>query len=223
MLTPLFLVDLAFFAANVPKIPDGGWFPLLVAVVLVTLMTTWRRGRALVAQRIARAGRTLADVTSEAIEGGIARVPGTGVYLFKDPDRAPPSLISAIEHHQSLHEKTVVLSVLTSDAPHLSSSDRAEVTDLGDGVFQLTMTFGFMEEPDVGDALHEVELAGQPFDVEGASYFVGRESVTSTAVPGMHRWREHLFVTLNRSAASASRFFALPPDRVSEVGTPVEI
>ncbi len=223
VLTPLFLVDLAFFAANVPKIPDGGWFPLLVAAVLVTLMTTWRRGRALVAERIARAGRTLADVTGVAIREGIARVPGTGVYLFKDPGRAPPSLVSVIEHHQSLHETTVVLSVLTSDAPHVSASDRAEVTDLGDGVFQLTMTFGFMEEPDVGDALREVEIAGRPFDVEGASYFVGRESVTSTPEPGMSRWREHLFVTMNRSSASASRFFELPAGRVSEVGTPVEI
>ena len=125
---PLFLVDLAFLGANIPKIPDGGWFPLLVGVVLVVQMTTWRRGRAIVARTLRRAQRSTDEVVDEAVAEGAGRVPGTAVYMFKEPGCAPPALISNLRHNRVLHETTVVLSVVASEAPRVGADDRRRST-----------------------------------------------------------------------------------------------
>ncbi|MBA3289799.1 MAG: potassium transporter Kup [Acidimicrobiia bacterium] len=220
---PLFLVDLAFFSANVAKIPHGGWFPLLVGFGLVVQMTTWRRGRSIVAGILRRGQRPIEEVTAEVVAEGVARVPGTAIYMFKDPGFAPPAMISNLRHNHVLHRLTVVLSVVTDGSPRVQPEQRVTATAVSDGVFQVVLTFGFMEEPDVLGELRDVKLGGVPVDPDTATFFIGRETVTSTPAHTMPVWREQLFVLLNRGAASASRFYNLPSKQVFEVGTQVDI
>lgn len=223
VLVPFLLVDVAFLAANVPKIPTGGWFPLLVGLLLVVQMTTWRRGRQLVAARIRRAERPMREVADEALGSHVARVPGTAVYLFKDAGAAPPALIANLRHNKVLHEMTMLVSVHVADAPRTPVRRRVRYSRVGPGIIQVRITFGFMDEPDVPAALAGLRVPGFDFDAGEVTYFIGRETVRAGPPEGMHPWREELFVLLNRSAADASRFFRLPADQVFEVGTHVVI
>jgi KUP system potassium uptake protein len=222
-LVPFLLVDLAFLGANIPKIPAGGWFPLLVGVVLVVQMTTWRKGRELVARRIRRAKQPMVEVADEAIAVGVHRSPGIAVYLFKEPGMAPPALLNNLRHHHSLHEHTLLVSIDTSDAPHVAQRHKAHYTRVVEGVWQVRLLFGFIDEPDVPAALGAMTIPGLDFDPTEVTYFLGSEDVTVGKAPGMNPFREELFVLLNRGAANAARFFHLPPDRVVEVGIQVEI
>ena len=221
ILIPFLIVDVAFLAANVPKIPTGGWFPLVVGLVLVIQMTTWRRGRQLVAARIRRGERATREVVDEAIAGNVVRVKGVAIYMFKDEGAAPPALESNLRHNRVLHETVLLMSVHTADVPRVDVENRATITELGNGIKQVRFNYGFMEDPEIPAALAVLDLGG--VDLSDATYFLGREAVTSGKVPGMHPLREELFVLLNRSAASASRFFKLPPEQVFEVGSHVEI
>ena len=223
ILLPLMFVDLAFFAANVPKIPAGGWFPLLVALGLVIQMTTWRRGRDLVAARLRRAEIPITDMIGRIERGNVMRVPGTAVYLFKDAFATPTALLINLEHHSVLHQRVVLVSIQVSEAPTVPADERLTVHDLGTGIIQVIVAYGFMEESDIVAAMDRVELPGGPFDAASATYFLGDELVIAGKIKGMHPWREQLFVVLDRGADSASRFFKLPPDRVVTVGTHVEI
>ena len=218
---PMFVVELGFLGANIPKIPHGGWFALTVAVILMVQMQTWRRGRQLVADRIHRGERPIAEVLDEHTQ--IKRVPGTGVFLFKDLGKAPPALVNNLEHNKVLHRTTLIVSIETSEEPRVPVEERAQVTKVEPGVFQVLLSYGFMEEPDVPAALAGLEMRGLTFDPDDVTYFIGRESIVSGKAPGMHPALEHLFVWLNRGADSAVRFFNLPPERVFEVGSRVEI
>jgi KUP system potassium uptake protein len=223
VLVPFLCVDIAFLGANIPKIPTGGWLPLLIGLALVIQMTTWRKGRELVAARIKRGERPLSDATKAALDGNVARVAGTAVYLFKDAGAAPPALLSNLRHNKVLHEMTMLVSIEVTDAPRVAVRKRARYTNIGPGIVQVRLQFGFMDLPDVPAALATLTIHGHHFDEDDATYFIGRESVTSGKVPGMHPLREELFVLLNRGAANASRFFRLPPDQVFEVGSQVVI
>jgi KUP system potassium uptake protein len=220
---PLLGVDVMFFAANLPKIPTGGWFPLLVGFLLVITMTTWRRGRELVATRIRRAELPIGEVLGLQTLATTVRVPGTAVYLFKDAGAAPPALISNLEHNRVLHRETILLSIDTIDVPRVEDEDRIVVTRVGPGIHQAVVRCGFMETPNVPAALALARFDGDRIDPTTTTYFLGREAVRSTALPGMQRWRERMFAFMNRSAASASRFFELPADRVFEIGKHVDI
>ncbi|MDQ3294037.1 MAG: potassium transporter Kup, partial [Actinomycetota bacterium] len=223
VIAPLLIVDTAFFAANVPKIPDGGWFPLLIAVALVAQMATWRRGRDLVAARVRKGERAIGTVLGELADD-FTRVGGTAVFLCKDVGQAPPAMVNNLRHNKVLHETTLLVSVQTTDVPRVAPEDRLTVTEVLPYVHQVVLSFGFMEEPDVPLGLARVELGDWRFDPDDATYFIGRESVIADeGIPGMPKPFEHLFVLLNRGADSAARFFNLPPDRVFEVGTHVEI
>ena len=222
VIVPLFFVDLAFFAANVPKIPDGGWLPLLIGLGLVIQMTTWRRGRAIVAQVLQRGQRRTDEVVAEAVEDGVATVPGTAIYMFKDPGHAPPALISNLRHNHVLHETTVILSVITTQIPHVPR-DRVASKTVRPGVHQVELTFGYMDDHDVVAELLRLHVDGVPLDLADVTFFIGRETVSSIPAGEMPRWREELFVVLNRGAASAARFYNLPSRQVFEVGTQVEI
>ncbi len=218
---PMFVIELGFLGANIPKIPHGGWFALTVAVILMVQMQTWRRGRELVADRIHRGERPIAEVLDEHME--VKRVPGTGVFLFKDLGKAPPALVNNLEHNKVLHQTTLIVSVATVEEPRVDPEFRAEITKVEPGVFQVLLRYGFMEEPDVPGALSQLKMRGLVFDPDDVTYFIGRESIISGKAPGMHPAFEHLFVWLNRGADSAVRFFNLPPERVFEVGSRVEI
>ncbi len=219
---PLLVIELGFLGANVMKIPHGGWFALVVGLVLMVQMQTWRRGRALVADRIHRGERPIADVL-DADASGVTRVPGTAVFLFKTAGKAPPALVNNLLHNKVLHETTVMVSVETEDVPRVEPETRASVEEIAEGVFQIVLRFGFMEDPDVPAALAAITHPRLDFLPLEATYFIGRESIVASKAPGMHPLQEHLFVLLNRGADSASRFFNLPADRVFEVGARVEI
>jgi len=218
---PLLIIDTAFFAANVPKIPHGGWFPVLIALGLLVQMATWRRGRQLVAERIRRGEVPLASLDAQLADA--TTVPGTAVFLFKDPGMAPPALLNNLRHNKVLHQTTVVASVATDGVPRVAPEQRVEVERLGNGLYAATLHFGFMEEPDVPAALAGVRLDGRPFEPEATSYFVGRESILATELEGMPVPLERLYALLHRGADSAARFFGLPADRIFEVGAHVEI
>ena len=221
VVAPLLLIDAAFLAGNIPKIPEGGWFPLVVAVVLLLQMTTWRRGRELVAGRIHRGERPIRDVLNRL--DLVERVEGTAVFLFKDLGMAPPALVNNMRHNKVVHETTLIVSVVTEDVPRVDPKSRHQSETVAPGVHQVLLRYGFMEEPNVPQALEACAGKGFRFKPEEATYFIGRESVLAGKVPGMHPLLERLFVLLNRGADSASRFFGLPADRVFEVGTHVEI
>ncbi len=218
---PLLIVEAGFLGANLIKIPHGGWFALAVGVILLVQMQTWRRGRALVAARIHRGERPIAEVLDETED--IKRVNGTAVFMFKDLGKAPPALVNNLRHNKVLHKNTLIVSVETSDLPRVEMKDRATVTKVGPGVSQVQLEFGFMDEPDVPATLAAMNHPGLEIDVDDITYFIGHESIIAGKAPGMNPLQEHLFVFLNRGADSASRFFNLPVNRVFEVGSHVEI
>jgi KUP system potassium uptake protein len=218
---PLLIVEAGFLGANLVKIPHGGWFALAVGIILMVQMQTWRRGRALVAARIRRGERRITDVLDEAED--IKRVNGTAIFMFKDLGQAPPALVNNLRHNKVLHKNTLIVSVDTSDLPRVEINDRATITKVGPGVWQVQLEFGFMDEPDVPATLAAISHPGLELDIDDTTYFIGHESIIAGKAPGMNPLSEHLFVFLNRGADSASRFFNLPVDRVFEVGSHVEI
>jgi KUP system potassium uptake protein len=218
---PGLAIDFAFLGANIPKIPHGGWFPLLVAFALLIQMWTWRKGRQLVAARIHRGERPIVEVLDENVD--VARVAGTAVFMFKDLGKAPPALVNNLKHNKVLHKCTLIVAVRTAEVPRVDPSERVKLSKVEPGVFEILLSFGFMEEPDVVAALSTIEERGYEFDPTTATFFLGHESVVSGKAPGMHPWAEHLFVLLNRGADSAGRFFNLPKDQIFEVGSHVEI
>jgi KUP system potassium uptake protein len=186
-------------------------------------MTTWRTGRRILAERIRRGETPIEQFLADAAEAGLPRVPGTAVFLFKGSGAAPPALITNTRHNHVLHERVILLSILTDDVPTVSDEQRAEVEDFDNGVYQVTLHYGFMEEPDVETALLKLHDERLDITAESLTFFLGRETVIAATIPGMANWRERLFAFQLRSAASAARFFRLPPDRVVEVGSQVEI
>ncbi len=218
---PLLIIEMGFLGANIIKIPHGGWFALAIGALLTIQMQTWRRGRALVAERIHRGEREIVEVLDE--KDDIKRVAGTAVFLFKDLGKAPPALVNNLRHNKVLHNTTLIVAVKTSNEPRVSAQRRFEIKKIAPGVFEVGLNFGFMEDPNVNNALGTIKHFGLDFTPEDVTYFLGHESIIAGKVPGMNPLQEHLFVWLNRGADSASRFFSLPIDRVIEVGTRVEI
>lgn len=215
----LFVIDLAFFAGNIPKIPAGGWFPIVAGAIVFTLLTTWRTGRRLLGAQLESGRLPLATYLKGLRETPPVRVPGTAVYLFSISGMTPPSLVANVRLNGVLHERVVVASVVTDDVPRVSDDRRVVERHLGQGVSRVDVHFGFMEDPDLVPALARIE----GLDPAEATYFLGRETVISTARPGMVRWRERLFALMSRNATGAADYFRLPPDRMFEVGTRVEL
>ena len=214
-------VDMAFFGANLPKVPHGGWVPLVAAAVVYLVMTTWKRGRQILAQRLIEKMVPLEDLqaTLEAIAA--ARIPGTAVFLTGNAGRLPPSLVHNLKHNRVLHEKVVLLTVLTEDTPHVRGARRVEAVAVAHGMYSVQARYGFMEDANVPRALGLCkELA---FNPEEATYFLGRETLLATPRRGMAMWRERLFALLSRNALRATAYFHIPPDRVFEVGVQVEL
>ncbi len=216
-------VDLAFLGANALKITHGGWFPLIVAAGVMTLLTTWRKGRDLVNDRIRRKSLSLDRLTSPAAARETVRVPGTAVYLTRIPEGAPAALVHNWKHNHVLHERVVLLTILTEGIPNVSERQRIEVSLLGSGFYRVILHYGFLEDPVIPAALARIEAPGLAIDAPGTTYFLGRETVFATRRPGMALWRERLFAFMARNARSATLFFGLPPGRVVELGAQIEI
>ncbi len=223
-LTVAFLiVDLAFLGANLFKIPSGGWFPLVVAAVLLALMATWRRGRQLVAARFQDGRVPLADFIESLQESPPPRVSGTVVYLHRQVEVTPPGLLSMFRATQVLPESVVVLSVIVEEVPRVPRVRRSVINELEEGIFRVELHYGFMEQPDVPRALADIVHPRFAVHPEITTYVLGIERVIPTPFPGMASWREHLFALLYRNSAPAALHFNLPANRVIEVGQQIEI
>jgi KUP system potassium uptake protein len=218
-----FIVDGAYFASNMTKVPDGGWFPLMVAGVAFTLLTTWAKGRKLMRARMAEVGLPL-DIFAKSGRNSTAKVPGTAIFMNSGSNGTPSALLHNIKHNKVLHERVVVLTVSIDDAPYVDPDNRVEMTDLGDGFYRLILHYGFMEETDIPAALAKIDnMCGAPFEMMQTSFFLSRQTLLSAEKPGMAVWREKLFAWMMRNAATPMEFFRLPTNRVVELGSQVEI
>ena len=220
----LFLsIDVAFFGANALKILDGGWVTLAVAWALFTLMTTWRTGRRILAERLTVRALPLEEFMQRIMAAAPVRVPGTAVFMTAQPTGTPPALAHNLQYNKVLHQHVVVLTVTTAQTPHVLEKDRVSVTELGQGVSNVRVLYGFMEDPDVPAALLQGREQGLEIDLDDLTYFLGRETILVTRKEGMAPWRERLFVLMARNAVRPISYFRLPPERVVELGVQVEM
>jgi len=223
VVVPLATIDLAFVASNALKIPNGGWFPLLIGAAIFALMTTWKRGRILLMQRLAEDAMPLDLFVSSIEDAPPTRVQGTAVFLTSTPDRVPHALLHNLKHNKVLHERVVFLTVVTRDIPFVAAEDRFEVAPLGAMFYRMYAYYGFKEDPDVPALLEATGRKGFAFDMMDTSFFVSRETLIATKLPGMAIWRERLFASMSKNAVKASDFFHVPTNRVVELGTQVEL
>lgn len=222
LLAVFYVVDGAYFAANLTKIPDGGWFPLLIGFIVFTLLTTWSRGRHLMVQRMQESAMPIPVFVASAANSAV-RVPGTAVFMTSTVDGVPHALLHNLKHNKVLHERVVLLTVNITDVPVVEDGQRCALEDLGRGFFRLQLNYGFMQEPDVPAALKRVHDCGQSFKMMDTSFFLARQTLLPSKRPGMAVWREKLFAWMLRNAESAMEFFRLPTNRVVELGSQVEI
>lgn len=220
----LFLfVDGSYFASNITKIPDGGWFPLLVAAISFTVLTTWAKGRQLMRERLSEAALPL-SVFIKSAAPSVHRVRGTSVFLSTSADVVPAALLHNLKHNQVLHERVLILNVKVEEVPHVATENRVEVHDAGHGFYRVILHYGFMEEVDIPRDLASIETCGERFNMMSTSFFLGRQKlIASKKRPGMALWRERLFAWMMKSSESAMEFFKLPTNRVVELGSQLQI
>jgi KUP system potassium uptake protein len=217
------LFDLAYFGANIAKIAHGGWFPLTVAAVVFTLMSTWKRGRRILAAQMKAGALPLEDFLAGIQVSPPQRVPGTAVFMSGNLRVIPSALLHNLKHNKVLHQRLVILSVVTEEIPHVPTPRRVTLEAVGEGMYHLVLRYGFMEEPNIPEALAGVELDGWKFNMMETTFFLGRETLIPSEKPGMALWREKLFMVMSRNARTATAFFGLPPNRVIELGVQIEI
>ncbi|ABE40159.1 potassium transporter Kup [Rhodopseudomonas pseudopalustris] len=218
----LLAVDIAFFSANIIKVAQGGWFPLFIGFISFTVLTTWRRGRALVRKQLKKQAVPL-DVVLRALGPNVSRARGTAVFLTAATDGVPPALLHNLKHNQTVHQRVVLTTVTTAETPYVPDSERVHMTDIGDGFHRLIIRYGFMQTPDVPAALVLCKQFGHEFNMMSTSFFLSRETFVPSLNPGMALWRERLFSFMTLNATRATTFFKIPTDRVVELGTQLEI
>ncbi len=220
------MIDLAFLGANLLKIRDGGWIPLVIGAVVFLLLSTWRRGRELLNLAESERSGTAAGVDSvlaSIASGSAAHVRGTAIYLHGAIDGVPRALLHNLKHNRVVHSRVVFLTVLVANVPTIAPAERMTVTALADGFWRIVARYGFIEEPDVPALLALAAAQGLEFRPMETTYFLGRETIISSAKPGMAGWRERLFGVMVRNASPATAYFRIPPNRVVELGAQVEI
>jgi KUP system potassium uptake protein len=232
-LTLLFLaVDIPFFAANLVKVEEGGWFPLVVAGIVFALMTTWKKGREILSALMRENSLPMNLFLEDIGRRRPQRVPGCAVFLTSDPTGAPPVLLHHLKHNKVLHEKVVLVSVVTEEIPQVPEVDRVQLRDLGHGFWQVLAHYGFMETPNVPDLLRSLEARGAR-DAMGlgglivkpmeTTFYLGRETLLPNGPGPLARWRKVLFILMARNALPATQFFGLPPNRVVEMGAQIQL
>jgi KUP system potassium uptake protein len=216
--------DLPFFAANTVKILDGGWVPVAIGVGFIAAMLIWSKGRTLIVEEYLRRSATLEEALPRLLAKVVARLPGTGIFMSSTTTHAPPVLVHMIERERALHEKVVLLTVLTETIPELPEDRRLQVRSLGDDIYQVIATYGFMQEPNVpnvlGDAMLLLRLSVKP---DETTYYLGRESVQGGQKGTMGAFAESLFSYLQRNAVAADRHFHIPPRQVIEIGIQLDV
>jgi len=223
-------LEVMFLAANLSKVVHGGWLPLLIALLVFTVMTTWQRGRQIVTNNRRAKEGALRDFVDDLSTRQLARVPGTAVFPHPGKETTPLALRANVEHNQVVHENVIIVSASAANVPHVAPAERLTVDDLGydyDGVQHLSVRFGFSDAPDLPGALREACAAGAfergVVEVDGASYFLSRGSIRKTSAPGLARWRKTLFLTLAHNAADPAAYFSLPGDRTVTMGSDVDL
>jgi len=220
----LFLwVDVLFFGANMLKIRYGGWVPLGIAALIYLLMTTWKRGREILAKRMQEKTVALKMLLADLAAEPPVRVPGTAVFMYGTTDGTPPALVHNLAHNKVLHERIVFLTMVTEDVPHVPAAERVTVKPLGKGFYGVIARYGFMDDPDIEDVLAACQVRSLDIPIAGTTFFLGRETLVASDRPGMPRWREQLFAFMSRNALRATAFFKIPADQVFEVGAQVEL
>jgi KUP system potassium uptake protein len=223
IVVPLLAVDVMFLASNALKIPAGGWFPLIVGAVVFTLLTTWKRGRIVLMDKLAEDSMALEPFIESIGMSPPPRVPGTAVFLTSTGERVPHALLHNLKHNKVLHERVVFLTIHTRDFPRVGRKDRIRLAGLGHDFWRMDAYYGFMEEPDVPALLEAAGRDGFAFEMMDTSFFVSRETLIPTVAPSMALWRERLFVAMSKMAIKATDFFHIPTNRVVELGTQVEL
>ncbi|MDO8678405.1 MAG: potassium transporter Kup [Acidobacteriota bacterium] len=220
----LFLfIEFGFLSANLTKIAEGGWFPLATGVLLYLTLSTWKQGRALLASRFVDRLHPLETFLDGITSKPPHRVSGAAVFMTGNPDGTPPTLLHNLEHNKILHQRVILLTVVTTDGPVVAPDDRVTVTPLRLGFFRVRICYGFTEDPDVPAALAQASFAGGPLVPADTTYFLGTETLLATDRPGLPLWRERLFVMMSRNALRATTFYRIPPERVVEIGMQVEL
>ncbi|MGB4063992.1 MAG: potassium transporter Kup [Azonexus sp.] len=217
----LLVVDIAFFAANAIKIPQGGWFPLAMGIVSFTVLTTWRRGRRMVSDEMAKQSIPMDDFL-ESIDD-VHRIYGTAIFMTSAKDGVPPALLHNLKHNQVLHERVVLVTVQTMQTPHVNDMERIYLHDMKKGFKRLIIRYGFMESPDVPGALEQCSRFGESFDMMDTTFYLSRETIVPSMSRGMLPIRARLFAIMSKNATSASDFFHIPTNRVVELGTQLVI
>jgi KUP system potassium uptake protein len=221
----LFLfVDFAFFAANILKIAEGGWFPLLLGALCFLLLMTWYQGRKLLRERSIKQGIPLEGFVTSLLEHEPIRVNGTAVFLTSHVDYVPIAMLHNLKHNQVLHERVIFLKISVWDVPYVSDQDRLNLKEMGGGIYVARVMFGFKETPDMNkimellDSQHKIQC-----DLMETSFFLARDTIVPSAIPGMALWRERLFAWMFQNSAKPSDFFKIPANRVVELGSKIEI
>jgi KUP system potassium uptake protein len=215
-------VDLAFFAANLIKVADGGWFPIVIGAASFVVLTTWRKGRELVRREQAKLAVSI-DVVMLTTSKSVFRAKGTAVFLTAQTEGVPAALLHNLKHNQVVHERVIFLTVITGDVPRVPAAERVTLTGVGPGFYRLIVKYGFMQTPNVPLALRFCDPLGLEFDPGKTSYFLSREKIVPKIGSGMWLWREELFSLMVQNALPATTFFNIPPDRVVELGSQLEI
>jgi len=215
------IIDISLLASTVIKIPDGGWFPLLIAAIVLVFMTTWKRGRNLMAEQRQQTALPLAPMI-EALSRDAARVQGTAVFMTSAPDEMPAAMLHNLKHNKVLHERNIVLHVQFEDVPLVTRAKRLEVTDLGHGFYRMILRYGFMNAPDIPKALAHAKQHGIDFEMMDTSFFVSREVLVPNPCTRISIWRQRLFSVMSRNAQSATAYFQIPTNRVLELGAQVK-
>jgi KUP system potassium uptake protein len=223
LIVPLVVVDITFFSANLLKLFDGAWVPLLFGLTMVMLIWTWRRGAAILVTKTRRIEVPLADLIQSLEKRPPHIVKGTAVFLTSDPNFVPTALLHNLKHNKVLHEHNVILTIETAQTPRVDVAERVRMENISDKFSTVRLRFGFMESPNVPKALVIARKLGWQFDIMATSFFVSRRSLKPSAQSGMPLWQDHIFIALSRSANDATDYFQIPTGRVVEVGTQVTI
>jgi KUP system potassium uptake protein len=222
LLALFLIVDFAYLISNLTKVPDGGWVPLAIGLFIFTLLTTWSRGRALLREKLRESAMPV-DLFIKSAKASAVRTPGTAVFLTSTAEGVPQALLHNMKHNKVIHNQVVFLTVMIEDIPYVAEELRLKYTDLGDGFVRLIVRYGFMQEADVPQALTACKRFGANYKMMDTSFFLNRQTLIASEVPGMALWREELFAWMMRNSATPMEFFRLPTNRVVEMGSQVEI
>jgi KUP system potassium uptake protein len=223
LIVPFVIVDLTFFSANLLKLLEGAWAPLLFGATMVLLIVTWRRGSRILISKTRRTEVPVETLLRSLEKKPPHSVPGTAVFLTSDPDFAPTALLHNLKHNKVLHDHNVILTIITADTPRVREDERVQITPLSKHFSRVSLKFGYMEQPNVPKALAIARKHGWQFDIMSTSFFLSRRSLKPSPQSGMPGWQDHLFIALARSASDATDFFQIPTGRVVEVGTQVTV